>query len=101
MCVASSCVVSPSMGSASRVRAERSRVPLVVMATLLATASAPAQSPSAQQQRWSVRMAESVMRRHPIVHEEWVYTAGLILLALDRVADKTGDSRYRDYVRRN
>ena len=41
------------------------------------------------------------MRRHPVVHEEWDYTAGLILLGVDRVADKTGDSRYRDYVRRN
>ena len=41
------------------------------------------------------------MRRHAIVHEEWDYTAGLILLALDRVAEKSGDARYREYVRRN
>jgi unsaturated rhamnogalacturonyl hydrolase len=46
-------------------------------------------------------MAESVMRRHPVVHQEWDYTAGLVLLALDRVGEETGDGRYREYVRRN
>jgi unsaturated rhamnogalacturonyl hydrolase len=46
-------------------------------------------------------MAESVMRRHLIVHEEWDYTAGLVLLAVDRVAEQTGNARYREYVRRN
>ncbi len=73
----------------------------VVVATLLAVAAARAQSSPAEEKRWSVRMAESVMRRHPVVHEEWDYTAGLILLAMDRAAEKTGDARYREYVRRN
>ena len=49
----------------------------------------------------SLRMAESVMRRDSIVHREWDYTAGLVLLALDRVGQRTGDRRFHDYVRRN
>jgi unsaturated rhamnogalacturonyl hydrolase len=73
---------------------------LVMIATLFGAGSALGQSP-ADRQQWSVRMAESVMRRHPVAHEEWDYTAGLILLAVDRVAEKNGDARYRDYVRRN
>ena len=80
----------------------RDRLPLMlVAATLLGASEAASQPASAKGERWSVRMAESVMRRHPVVHEEWDYTAGLILLALDRVADRTGDARYREYVRRN
>ena len=34
---------------------------------------------------WSVRVAESVMQRNPVVYEKWDYTAGLMLLALERV----------------
>jgi unsaturated rhamnogalacturonyl hydrolase len=41
------------------------------------------------------------MRRHPVVHEEWDYTAGLVLLAMERVAERTRDARFGDYVRRN
>jgi unsaturated rhamnogalacturonyl hydrolase len=46
-------------------------------------------------------MVESVMRRHPIVHEEWDYTAGLILLGVHELARKTGDPRYARYVKEN
>jgi unsaturated rhamnogalacturonyl hydrolase len=84
----------------STVRRER-LVLMLLAATLFGASETASQTASAKGERWSVRMAESVMRRHPVVHEEWDYTAGLILLALERVADQTGDSRYRDYVRRN
>jgi len=56
---------------------------------------------AAANEPWSVRMAESVMRRQPIVHEEWDYTAGLILLGIDQVGTLTGDPRYQRYVKDN
>ena len=49
----------------------------------------------------SVRMADAVMQRQPLAHQEWDYTAGVILLAIDRVGTRTGDPRYRAYVQRN
>ena len=51
--------------------------------------------------RWSVRMADAVLRRHPVVHEEWDYTAGVVLLAIEAVGRRTGEARFLDYVQRN
>lgn len=51
---------------------------------------------------WSVRVAESVMRRSPsAVLDKWDYTAGLVLLAMQRLGLTTGDARYADYVKRS
>jgi unsaturated rhamnogalacturonyl hydrolase len=50
---------------------------------------------------WSVRMAESVMRRDTLVHPEWDYVAGVVLLGIHRVGERTGDPRYAAYVKRN
>lgn len=58
-------------------------------------------SSAAAQQPWSVRLAESVMRRDSIVHPRWDYTAGVVLLGISRVGERTGDPRFAAYVRRN
>jgi unsaturated rhamnogalacturonyl hydrolase len=50
---------------------------------------------------WSVRMAESVMRRNPRTHRRWDYTQGVVLGAVERVALATGDRAMLDYVGRN
>ncbi len=54
---------------------------------------------------WSVRMADSVMRRtpDPLLLDvddtpKWDYTQGLALLALQQVAHRTGDARYAKYI---
>ncbi len=52
-------------------------------------------------QPYYVRMSESVLKRSPLVHPKWDYTAGLMLDAIDRVATRTGDAALRDYVTRN
>lgn len=53
-------------------------------------------------QPWSVRVAESVMRRSPgTVYEKWDYTAGLVLLGFERLAARTGDARYSAYIKRS
>jgi unsaturated rhamnogalacturonyl hydrolase len=46
-------------------------------------------------------MADAVMQRHPVVHEDWDYTAGLILLAIEAVGRRTGEPRCLEYVQRN
>ncbi|MDB4875052.1 MAG: glycosyl hydrolase family 88 [Gemmatimonadetes bacterium] len=56
---------------------------------------------SAQSEPWSVRVAESVMRRSPLVYEKWDYTAGLVLLGLERVGAATHDPKYPAYVKRS
>src|ERR1051326_4773412 len=54
----------------------------------------------AQPATWSVRVAASVMRRSPAaVYEKWDYTAGLMLLALQRVSESTHDPKYAAYIR--
>ena len=50
---------------------------------------------------WSVRMADALLARGPVVHPRWDYTAGLALLAVDRVFAQTGDPRYATYVQEN
>jgi unsaturated rhamnogalacturonyl hydrolase len=50
---------------------------------------------------WSVRMAESVMRRNPQTHRRWDYTQGVVLGAIERVAVERNDGRVLDYVRTN
>ena len=51
---------------------------------------------------WSVRTAESVMRRNPaMVLDRWDYTAGLVLLAMERLGESTRDPRYEKYVKQS
>ena len=50
---------------------------------------------------WSVRMAESVMRRDSVVHPEWDYVAGVVLLGIHRVGERTRDPKFATYVKRN
>jgi unsaturated rhamnogalacturonyl hydrolase len=68
----------------------------LLCALLLTVTTAPLHA-----QSWAQRMADATIARNPVVHERWDYTAGLILLAIDRVGDVTNDARYRTYVRRN
>jgi unsaturated rhamnogalacturonyl hydrolase len=66
------------------------------LAALGMTSALDAQKP------WSVRVAESVMRRAPnAVYEKWDYTAGLMLLGIERVGNATGDAKYHDYMKKS
>ena len=56
---------------------------------------------------WSVRMADAVMKRNPdpllldVTNDtpKWDYTQGLVLYAMQQLAQRTGDERYDHYVR--
>ena len=55
--------------------------------------------PADTSQKWSVRMADSVLARHPVASARWHYEHGLMLLALERVWWANGDSCTWRYVR--
>jgi unsaturated rhamnogalacturonyl hydrolase len=52
-------------------------------------------------QEWSVRMADSVMKRHPLLSLRWCYESGVALKAIQQVWLKTGQQKYYDYIKRN
>ena len=74
---------------------------LATTSVLAAQAPARAATSRAGVRPWSVRMVETVMKEHPVVHEKWDYTAGLVLTGVERLGDRTGDARYRKYVQDN
>ncbi len=49
-------------------------------------------------QPWSVRMADSVIQRHPPLSARWHYEYGLMLKSLEHVWRKTGDEQYWRYI---
>jgi unsaturated rhamnogalacturonyl hydrolase len=56
-------------------------------------------SPASQE--WSVRMAESVMQRHPLLSRRWHYEPGVALLGIKQVWLKTNEQKYVDFIKRN
>jgi unsaturated rhamnogalacturonyl hydrolase len=56
---------------------------------------------SAVTRPWSLRMSESVIRRNPAVSERWDYTAGFVLLGIERVGQARNDPRLLGYVTEN
>ncbi|MEJ2543804.1 MAG: glycoside hydrolase family 88 protein [Calditrichaceae bacterium] len=51
------------------------------------------------QESWSVRMAESVMERHPNRYRyDWDYVAGTVLRGFEELWYDTGDERYYNYI---
>ncbi len=55
--------------------------------------------PAATDQRWSVRMADSVIARHSPEAAKWHYEHGLVLMAIEHVWRVTGDERYWRFVK--
>jgi unsaturated rhamnogalacturonyl hydrolase len=55
----------------------------------------------AADQVWSVRTAQSVMKRCPIVSTRWRYEAGVVLTGIKQVWLRTGETKYYDYIKRN
>jgi unsaturated rhamnogalacturonyl hydrolase len=74
-----------------------------LLASLLGVAAMVGAPASAQQpvRPWAYRVAESVIKRNPVVLDKWDYTAGLVLLGLQRVGETTGDPRFPAYVKKS
>ena len=77
------------------------RFGVVSLAGLLAVAPAAQGQARGAATPWSVRFASSVIKRNPEVTPRWDYIAGVVLLAIDRVAAKRDDDAMRAYVKRN
>jgi unsaturated rhamnogalacturonyl hydrolase len=60
-----------------------------------------AAQPAAESAPWSVRMAESVIDRNPVLMDRWHYELGLVMEAFERLWEHTGDERYYDYLKQN
>jgi unsaturated rhamnogalacturonyl hydrolase len=57
--------------------------------------------PGRVDQPWSVRMADSIMERNPLLSRRWHYEPGVALLAIKQLWQKSGQQRYYDFVKRN
>lgn len=77
--------------------------PVAVLTLIIVViASQPASSQTiAMDAPWSVRMAESIMERHPLLKQRWHYELGTVLMGYQQLLDHTGDERYYDYIKRN
>ncbi len=53
------------------------------------------------EQAWSIRMADSIMERHPLLSHRWHYEPGVALLAIKQVWLKTGEPKYYAYIKKN
>lgn len=77
----------------------------LVMAALLASPaiaqSTARRAAASASPAWSTRMAEAVMARNPQTHTRWDYTAGVVLLAIQRVGEATGNAKMLAYVKEN
>jgi unsaturated rhamnogalacturonyl hydrolase len=74
---------------------------LSVACAVESDAQAAASAPAPNGKPWSLRMSEAVMKRSPVVHQRWDYTAGLVLLAIRQVGETRRDRRLLEYVRTN
>lgn len=50
---------------------------------------------------WAVRFSEAVVRRNPQVHAKWDYTAGVVLIGIQRVGEANKRAPLLDYVKSN
>jgi len=50
---------------------------------------------------WSVRVADSLLRRTPCLDERWGYETGVALKGVEHVWRKTADIRYWQYIQEN
>lgn len=73
------------------------RIPLLAVVIVLA---APAVGQTTDTS-WSVRTAESVMTRSPVLYNRWHYELGVMLKAFEMLYERTGDERYWNYLKEN
>jgi unsaturated rhamnogalacturonyl hydrolase len=50
---------------------------------------------------WAVRMADSYIRRTPVLADNWSYESGVVLKGIEQIWIGTGDQKYLEYIKRN
>ena len=56
---------------------------------------------TAQDQPFSVQIAESLMKRHPLLSQKWAYEWGVALKGIEQVWIETGQAPYFAYIKEN
>ena len=79
----------------------RTGILLLVALVLGADLQAQPERAADPSEPWSVRMAESVMQRRPIIRERWDYETGTVLRGIEELWHRTGEQRYFDYIKAN
>ena len=51
--------------------------------------------------RWSVWMADSVLKKFPELRNRWAYDYGVVCKGLEKVYEFTGDEKYFEYIQAN
>ena len=78
------------------------RLTLILMLAALSISAASAYFPYGAPDKWSERMAQTVMTRYPsaltIPFKPWCYPQGYFLSGLDKLWRSTGDRKYYDYI---
>lgn len=69
--------------------------------TAVSAPSRDQQKPKANDSFWSVRMANSYMKRQPILNDRWSYESGVVLRGIEQVWLDTGNKKYLEYIRYN
>ena len=50
---------------------------------------------------WSIRLADSVITRRPLLSADWRYETGVVLTGMDMLYRKTGNERFWQYIQTN
>lgn len=73
---------------------------LICILLLSLFASACPEKETADPTDYAIRMAESVMIRHPDRYYDWDYVTGVMMKAFERIWRQTGDDRFYQYIAR-
>lgn len=57
--------------------------------------------PEPEREVWSVRMADSCLKRQPVLSDVWSYESGVVLKGIKQVWLDTGNKKYLEYIQRN
>jgi unsaturated rhamnogalacturonyl hydrolase len=80
----------------------RNLILALLIIPLLGCAATPAIGQDADAESpWSIRMAESIMERTPILKTRWHYELGTVLVGFQQLYEATGDRRYFDFIKTN
>jgi unsaturated rhamnogalacturonyl hydrolase len=64
-------------------------------------AALPCEEAESTPLNWARRMADSVLRRAPLLPEKWAYEHGVVLKGIESVGRQTGQVEYYEYIQKN
>ena len=68
--------------------------------TAVSSPSDTPKKPESSIDGWSVRMADSYMKRQPILNDRWGHELGVVLKGIEQIWFGTGEKKYIEYIKR-